>query len=55
VPSAAPAGQGQVFAAPGAPAGTMTGGSRELLTGAVVGAAVALLGVMVGALVSRRR
>jgi hypothetical protein len=33
----------------------MTGGSRELLTGAVVGAAVALLGVMVGALVSRRR
>jgi hypothetical protein len=51
-PSAAPAGRGQVFAAPAA---TATGGSRELLTGAVVGAAAALLGVLVGAIVSRRR
>jgi len=51
-----PAARGQVFAAPGAdlaPAGS--GSSRELLTGAVVGAAAALLGVLVGALVARRR
>jgi carbon monoxide dehydrogenase subunit G len=49
-------GQGQVFAAPSAAVATgPAGGSRELITGAVVGAAAALLGVLVGALVSRRR
>ena len=48
-----PAVQGQVYAGP-AVAGS-TGDSRELLTGAVVGAAAALLGVLVGALVARRR
>jgi hypothetical protein len=50
-----PAVQGQVFPASGAAQALATGGSRELLTGAVVGAAAALLGVLVGALVSRRR
>ena len=51
--SAPSSGQGQVFAAPGA--STVTGGSSDLVTGAVIGAAAALLGVLVGALVSRRR
>jgi carbon monoxide dehydrogenase subunit G len=50
-----PAAQGQVYAAPGAAPATGPAGSGELLTGAVVGAAAALLGVLVGALVSRRR
>ncbi len=53
--AATSAGQGRVFAAPAAVTATSTGGSRDLLTGAVVGAAAALLGVLVGALVSRRR
>ena len=50
-----PAAPGQVFAAPGASTAASSGGSRDLLTGGVVGAAAALLGVLVGALVSRRR
>jgi hypothetical protein len=50
-----PAAQGQVYSAPGAALVTSAGGSRDLLTGAVVGAAAALLGVLVGAVVARRR
>jgi carbon monoxide dehydrogenase subunit G len=50
-----PAARGQVYAAPGAALETGAAGSRELLTGAVIGAAAALLGVLVGALVARRR
>jgi carbon monoxide dehydrogenase subunit G len=51
-----PAASGQVYAAPGAALATAgSGGGREMMTGAVIGAAAALLGVLVGALVARRR
>jgi carbon monoxide dehydrogenase subunit G len=53
--ASSPAAGGQVYAAPGAAAARGTGSSRDLLTGAVVGAAAALLGVLVGAVVARRR
>ena len=50
---ASPTAQRQVYAGPAVV--PRTGGGRDLLTGAVVGAAAALLGVLVGALVARRR
>ena len=47
---------GQVFAAPGKAApGGRVGGSKDLLVGFVAGAGVALAGVLVGAVLGRRR
>lgn len=50
-PAASP---GQVFTAPGIPAGTRTG-SADFVTGAVLGAAAALAGVIVGGWIAGRQ